>query len=297
MPGPPAGPSLRITTTSPATIRPCVTASIASSSHSKTRARARVMRLLVAGELRSTEPSGARLPRRMARPPVALTGSSTGRTTSWPGVSTASRACSPMVRPVTVGTSSWSIPASSSRLATTRDPPRLVEVLGDEAAARLRSMSSGCAPRSGRSRRCRADAAPVEREQVRTPLGGATPVATAAIAFSRPSRVTMSRGRWPWAITSMISAPASVRDVVLVLVGRGDHRRAHRARAEHLEGHRHRVAGPAAGRADPGEAASSSSWEPSSATFPVAWAPMASTRRSIVTSWPLVVGRGGSQPP
>ena len=38
MPGPPLGPSLRITTTSPGSIRPAVTASIASSSHSNTRA-------------------------------------------------------------------------------------------------------------------------------------------------------------------------------------------------------------------------------------------------------------------
>ena len=38
MPGPPAGPSLRITTTSPGLIWPDVTASIAASSPSKTRA-------------------------------------------------------------------------------------------------------------------------------------------------------------------------------------------------------------------------------------------------------------------
>jgi hypothetical protein len=35
-------------------------------------------------------------------------------------------------------------------------------------------------------------------------------VAIAAIAFSSPSRVMMSLGRWPRASTSMISAPASV---------------------------------------------------------------------------------------
>ncbi len=44
----------------------------------------------------TTQPSGARFPRRMTRPPVGLTGSVSGRTTRWPGVS---RAPGRMVRP------------------------------------------------------------------------------------------------------------------------------------------------------------------------------------------------------
>ena len=51
MPGPPAGPSLRMTTTSPSLISPLVTACIAASSPSKTRAGPAVMASLVAGEL------------------------------------------------------------------------------------------------------------------------------------------------------------------------------------------------------------------------------------------------------
>ena len=51
MPGPPAGPSLRITTTSPGLIWPLVTAAIAASSPSKTRAGPLCMAALVAGEL------------------------------------------------------------------------------------------------------------------------------------------------------------------------------------------------------------------------------------------------------
>ena len=156
MPGPPAGPSLRMTTTSPALIPP---------------AGDRRHRVLLAledarralwwtrswPESFTTQPSGARLPRRIARPPVFLTGSSTGRTTSWPAVSSASRACSPIVWPVTVCASSCRRPASSRRLATTRDAARLVEVLGHEAAAGLEvARHRRGARRCGRSRRCRA---------------------------------------------------------------------------------------------------------------------------------------------
>ena len=74
MPGPPDGPSLRITTTSFAWICCASTAANASSSDSNTRA----------GPLCSsrpwpdsftTQPSGARLPRRIARPPFGLSGS------------------------------------------------------------------------------------------------------------------------------------------------------------------------------------------------------------------------------
>ena len=86
MPGPPAGPSLRMTTTSPALICPAVTAAIAASSPSKTRAGP-LWWTRSWPESFTTQPSGARLPRRIARPPVGLIGSASGRTTSWPSVS------------------------------------------------------------------------------------------------------------------------------------------------------------------------------------------------------------------
>ena len=84
---------------------PLVTAAIAASSPSKTRAGPLWWTPLVAGEL-DTQPSGARLPRRIARPPVALSGSSSGRTTRWPSVSVAALGELADVWPVTVIVSS-----------------------------------------------------------------------------------------------------------------------------------------------------------------------------------------------
>src|SRR5919199_1526983 len=95
IPGPPLGPSYLITTTSPSSIRPLVTASIASSSESKTRAGPS-WNSRVCPETLITQPSGARLPLRITSPPVSLRGLSTGTTTSWPGVSCASSASSAM---------------------------------------------------------------------------------------------------------------------------------------------------------------------------------------------------------
>ena len=50
----------------------------------------------------TTHPSGASEPLRMTRLPIGLTGLSSGRTTSWPGVSVARAASSANVRPETV---------------------------------------------------------------------------------------------------------------------------------------------------------------------------------------------------
>ena len=61
MPGPPSGPSYRITTTSPGLMRLAVTASIASSSAVEDARRALVFKAFVPATL-MTQPSGARLP-------------------------------------------------------------------------------------------------------------------------------------------------------------------------------------------------------------------------------------------
>src|SRR5262245_43180179 len=101
MPGPPRGPSYRITTASPAPIAPALTAAEADSSESNTRAGPlKVVRLCP--DSLTTQPSGARLPRRITSPPDGLSGFDAGRTTSCPGVSSATEASSPIVRPVTV---------------------------------------------------------------------------------------------------------------------------------------------------------------------------------------------------
>ena len=71
IPGPPFGPSYRITTTSPSTISPLVTASKAPRSPSKTLAGPSCFSILVPATL-ITAPSGAKLPFNIAKPPVEL---------------------------------------------------------------------------------------------------------------------------------------------------------------------------------------------------------------------------------
>ena len=85
----------------------------------------------------TTEPSGARLPRRMARPPVFFTGSSSGRTTSWPGAS--SRLAGVLAdRPAGDGLGVLVEDARLEQaLGDDADAARVVEVLGHEAAAGL----------------------------------------------------------------------------------------------------------------------------------------------------------------
>src|SRR6187551_3415155 len=88
IPGPPTGPSLRITTMSPGRIACSLTARKQSSSDSKTRAGPTCFLRSVPASL-TTAPSGARLPRRIAKPPSLLSGSESDRTTSWPSAATA----------------------------------------------------------------------------------------------------------------------------------------------------------------------------------------------------------------
>ncbi len=101
MPGPPFGPSYRITTVSPGLIRPAETAANASSSRLKTRAGPRC-EVGVCAVIFTTAPSGARFPRRTTRPPSARSGRESGATTSWPAVSVTDDDSSPIDRPVTV---------------------------------------------------------------------------------------------------------------------------------------------------------------------------------------------------
>ena len=89
MPGPPAGPSLRITSTSPATIAPAAIASLQASSDSKTRAGP-AWRRISAPDTLTTAPSGARLPRSATSPPGGLYGCATVCTTA-PSGAAASR--------------------------------------------------------------------------------------------------------------------------------------------------------------------------------------------------------------
>ena len=116
----------------PASMPPCVTAAIAASSPSNTRAGPVWWRRSWPASF-TTQPSGARLPRRIARPPVGLSGSSSGRTTCWPvGLARPRRRCSPTVLPVTV-----------DRVRVQQ--AELAQALGEHAARRR--------PRRGRRRR------------------------------------------------------------------------------------------------------------------------------------------------
>ena len=210
IPGPPAGPSLRMTTTSPGRMALAVTAAIASSSDSNTRAGPSCSRRSCPASL-TTQPSGARFPRRMARPPVGLSGSSSGRTTRWPSASRVSRACSPIVRPVTVGASSWSRPASSRRCATTPTPPALNRSTATYCPPGLRSHTSGVreAIRSKSSMSRSTPASRATASRCSTALVEPPLAATAAIAFSSDSRLMTSLGRCPRARTSITSRPHS----------------------------------------------------------------------------------------
>ena len=123
IPGDPFGPSYRITITSPGPILPPVTASKASFSESKGRARPRNSSE-AAPAIFITLPSGASDPRRIAVPPSVWSGSLAGRTISPSGFggARASR-FSAIVLPVTVMQSPCSSPRSRSSCITTGTPP------------------------------------------------------------------------------------------------------------------------------------------------------------------------------
>ena len=112
------------------------TAADAASSLSKTRARTRELSDGRTRPALTTAPSGARLPLRITRPPVGLIGFASGRTTCCPDVSTASRASSPMVRPVTVMASPVEHAGVGQALHDEPDATRTMQVGRDEACRR-----------------------------------------------------------------------------------------------------------------------------------------------------------------
>ena len=81
-----------------------------------------------------------------------------------------------------------------------------------------------------------------DRQQVQHAVGRAAAAPPRPRSRSRaPARVMISLGRCPRASTSMISSPTSTRDVALAAVLGRHHGRAHRRDAEELERHRHGV--------------------------------------------------------
>ena len=111
-----------MTTTSPALISRAWTAANAAISPSNTRAGPVCAQPLVPGELHDAALGRERAAEDREAAGAASGPRDAGRTTSWPGVSTASLASSKSVRPVTV-IASFARPASTRRCATRRDAP------------------------------------------------------------------------------------------------------------------------------------------------------------------------------
>ena len=156
------------------------------------------------------EPSGARLPLRIACPPVALIGVSIGCTTCCPGVSTASAAIFAIVRPSTVRSSPWSRSLlSSSRITIATPPAAYMSAARYRPPGRMSAMSGVRSATSEKSSSVRAipkSAAIAGRWSAALVL---PPVAdTDAIAFSSALRVTICEGRMSWWTSVITSSPA-----------------------------------------------------------------------------------------
>ena len=91
----------------------------------------------------TTQPSGERLPRRIASPPVGLSGRSTGRITSCPGCSFASATSSPIVLPLTVRHSPFSNSAPARMCPSNFVPPARKKSVAMKRPAGFRSHSTG----------------------------------------------------------------------------------------------------------------------------------------------------------
>ena len=202
---------------SPATIEPLVTASIAAASPSKTRAvPSKTSESMPA--LFTTAPSGASEPRRMAMPPVACSGASSGRSTV-PSSSRRSErrtSSSPSVRPVTVSASPCSSPASSSARMTTGTPPmRSTSFMTNWPKGRTSAMCGTRLPmRSKSSSVSSTRASRAMASRCRTALVEPPSAMTTAIAFSNASRVRICRAVMPCSISRTAASP--LRPGVLV---------------------------------------------------------------------------------
>ena len=202
------------------------------SSLSNTRAGPRCCARSVPDSL-STAPSGARLPKRITRPPCGLSGRSIGRTTSWPGVSARLRRFLGQRpagdrRRVAVDRARLDQPLDHERAAAGR-----VQVGGDEAAGRLQV---------GDERRLRADAIEVGERQLDAGLAARSPAGAARRWSIRRSprrprsrsrsraRVMMSRGRSAGATSFTTCSPAARATAGLRRIGGRHAAAAERAR-------------------------------------------------------------------
>ena len=206
-----------------------VTAAIASSSDSKTRAGPSWWRRSWPASL-TTQPSGARFPRRIASPPVGLIGSSSGRTTRWPSASAGVARVLADGPAGDRGRVAVQQPGLEQALGQRRaTPPACVEVDRDVLPAGLEV---------GEQRGALADAVEVVDAQRSTPASRATAsrcrtrVGRAAAGRDRGDRVLQRLARDDLAralaarSTSITSRPASSADLGLGRVLGRDHRTA-----------------------------------------------------------------------
>ena len=180
----------------------------------------------------------------MARPPVACSGDSSGRTTSCPGASTARDASSPMVRPVTVMAACVQAARFDQPLRDDRRAASRVEVGRDEPAAGLEI---------GQERHRRADPIEVVEARAGRRLLSRSPCRCRTALVDPPVAATdgdgvLERGRRqnlprpevpPHEIDDELARLS--RDVVLAGVHRRHRGAAERREAEELARRGHRV--------------------------------------------------------
>ena len=211
MPGPPAGPSLRMTTTSPALISPLVTAGHRLLLALEDARGALVVDALVAGELHDAAVGGEVA----AQDREAAGGLDRVVERADDLLALGLLRLGGVLADRAAGDGHRVLVEAAELLQALDDDGHaagLVQVGGDVAAAGLEvAQHRRGATRCGRSRRCRAStpASLAIASRCRTPLVEPPQVATAAIAFSSPALVMMSLGRWPRASTSITSLPVS----------------------------------------------------------------------------------------
>ena len=197
MPGPPLGPSERITKMSPALIWPPIMLAMASSSDSKTRAGPVILGFFTPLIL-ATAPSVARLPFKIAKWPCAYRGLSQWRMTSWlaGGMAGMSFKFSSTVLPVMVMQSPCSKPRAKSIFITCGIPPTRCRSVATYFPEGFKSHSTGTRPRisSKSSIRKWTSAAWAMASKCSTALVDPPTAMVTAMAFSNALRVMIWRG-------------------------------------------------------------------------------------------------------
>ena len=197
-----------MTTTSPAAMVCPVTAAMAASSESNTRAGPECSRRVVALTL-TTAPSGARPPRKMPSPASVAIGLAAEPITVWFARSCPAFASSARDLPVTVAVLPSTHPPSIRRCASRREPPAACMSTAVKRPDGLRSARTGTS-RLSRSKSSSASGTPASwaiASRCRTALVDPPVAATDRIALAKAWGVKSGRGRRFAVATSSASAP------------------------------------------------------------------------------------------